>query len=102
LISTVRASFAPVPDSGLADQTMLAAAVEPALPAAEAPVEAGAVVVVVLLPLLQADTASVAAQAATVNANHPRRGIDLLNALLGDIFSPALRLEGRFPLGWPI
>jgi hypothetical protein len=99
-MSTVRASFAPVPVSGLADQTMLAAAVEPAVLVAEAPpVAAGGVLLVLLPPLLQADTASVAAQAATVNANHPRRGIDLLHALRCDIFSPALRLEGTFPLG---
>jgi hypothetical protein len=100
LMSTVRASLAPVPVSGLADQTMLAAAVEPAVLVAEAPpVAAGGVLLVLLPPLLQADTASVAAQAATVNANHPRRGIDLLHALRCDIFSPALRLEGTFPLG---
>jgi hypothetical protein len=78
LISTVRASFAPVPVSGLADQTMLPEVDVLATPVgvAEAaePVElAGAPALVLLVPLLHADTASAAANAAAASAKPPLR-----------------------------
>jgi hypothetical protein len=77
LISTVRASFAPVPVSGLADQTMLPEVAVLAAPVGAAePVEladAPAPALVLLLPLLHADTASTAANAAAASANPPLR-----------------------------
>src|SRR5580693_8614615 len=66
LISTVRASLAPVPDSGLADQTMLPEVAEPGADAAEAEPVAAAdevlplprLLLVVLLPPLEPQAAS--------------------------------------------
>ncbi len=64
LMSTVRASFAPVPDSGLADQTMLPEAAAAAVLLPAPPVAAGA------LLLLRA----AAAAAATAGGHGQRRG----------------------------
>src|ERR1700761_4538215 len=80
LISTVRASLAPVPVSGLADQTIL-------------PEVAGLTGAVgVLLPppplLLQADRASAAAHAAAPSASPPFRWRPRLCALRCDICAP--------------
>src|ERR1700761_3309220 len=85
LMSPVRASLAPVPVSGLADQTML-----PEVAALTLPVGALlAPLLPVLLPLLlHADKASVAAQAAAASAKPPLRWRTLLRALLRDICAP--------------
>src|SRR5580658_3068393 len=65
LISTVRASLAPVPDSGLADQTMLPKVAEPGADEAEPVAALDAVLplprlllVVLLLPPLEPQAAS--------------------------------------------
>ena len=77
LISTARASFAPVPDSGLADQTTLPEVAEVATLAA------GEIAPVLLPPpLLHADAASTAAPAAAASARPP------LRAFLRDISAP--------------
>ena len=89
LISTVRASFAPVPDSGLADQTMLPEVAEAAeLRGADA----------VPPPLLpHADTTSTAAPATAASARPPLRWSPLLGALPRDISAPpgVARPRGR-------
>jgi hypothetical protein len=70
LMSTVLASFAPVPVSGLADQTML-----PEVAVLAAPVAAGELLVPLPLPppLLHADAASTAANATAASAKPPLR-----------------------------
>jgi hypothetical protein len=76
-MSTVLASFAPVPVSGLADQTMLpeVAVLAAPLGAAE-PVELAEAPVPALVlppPLLHADAASTAANATAASAKPPLR-----------------------------
>src|SRR5580658_8201867 len=83
LISTVLASLAPVPLSGLASQTMLPDVVEPTLPVLEA---AGVVplLALLLLPLLpQAARVSTVTPARAVSPRTPfRRAGDLLRRFL--------------------
>jgi hypothetical protein len=89
LMSTVRASLAPVPDSGLADQTMSPDVVEPTLPVLLA---AGVLpLLALLLPLLppQAARVSTVTPARAVSPKPPfSRAGDLLRRLLRDICSP--------------
>jgi len=70
LISTVRASFAPVPVSGLADQPMLPEVAVAAVAGADELLPPP----LLLLPLLpHADTASTATPAIAASANPPLR-----------------------------
>src|SRR5579863_7693906 len=90
LISTVRASLAPVPVSGLADQTML--------PEVAVAAVAGADELPPPAPLLpHADTASAATLAIAASARPPLRWSPLLGALLRDISAPpgVARPRGR-------
>ena len=83
LISTVRASFAPVPVSGLADQTMLPEVAVAAVAGADA------LPPPLLPPLLpHADTTSTAAPAAAASARPLLRWSPLLGALPRDISAP--------------
>src|SRR5271165_5615022 len=66
LISTVRASLAPVPLSGLADQTMLPDVVEPTLLLLEALEPVAALLLLLLLLLLQAPRVTVVAAARAI------------------------------------
>src|ERR1700691_4496291 len=99
LISTVRASLAPVPDSGLADQTMLPDVAEPGaelvgeptaglelvpelvLPPPSAPVE-------LLLPPLEPQAASASTPAAASAAPTPPRRMKTMLCRLRDILPP--------------
>src|SRR5580658_636809 len=86
LMSTVRASLAPVPDSGLADQTMLPEVVEPTLL-----VLVGVLPPPALLPLLppQAARVSTVTPARAVSPKPPfSRAGDLLRRLLRDMCAP--------------
>src|SRR5580658_8886635 len=95
LMSTVRASLAPVPDSGLADQTMSPDVVEPTLLVAEpAGVLPPPALVVLLLP--QAARVSTVTPARAVSPKPPfSRAGDLLRRLLRDICSPPGLCPGR-------
>src|SRR5580658_2835580 len=88
LMSTVRASLAPVPDSGLADQTMSPDVVEPTLLVAEpAGVLPPPALVVLLLP--QAARVSTVTPARAVSPKPPfSRAGDLLRRLLRDMCAP--------------
>src|SRR5580692_7343092 len=95
LMSTVRASLAPVPDSGLADQTMLPDVVEPTLLVLPL---AGVLPPPALLPLLppQAARVSTVTPARAVSPNPPfSRAGDLLRRLLRDMCSPPGLCPGR-------
>src|ERR1700722_13464029 len=80
LISTVRASFAPVPVSGLADQTMLPDVAEPPAELVGEPTAVAELVlppprplVVVLLPLEPQAASSSTPHAASATPTPPRR-----------------------------
>ena len=118
LISTVRASLAPVPDSGLADQTMLPDVAEPVAELVGEPtavLEAAAEVVlppsapvpvVLLLPPLEPQAASASTPAAASAAPTPPRRIKAAPSRLRDILPPrdcARHRAGnlfRFLVGW--
>src|ERR1022692_2144852 len=77
LMSTVRASLAPVPDSGLADQTMSPDVVEPTLLELELVLPVPGLLLVLLLP--QAARVSTVTPASAVSPNPPfSRAGDLL------------------------
>src|ERR1700722_9143476 len=117
LISTVRASLAPVPVSGLADQTMLpdvaeplaelvgeATAVDEEPAAGELELPLRAPVPVVLLPL-EPQAASASAPAAASAAATPPRRMKAMPCRLRDILPPgiaALLSGGNFVSHWMI
>src|SRR5580693_5304668 len=90
LISTVLASLAPVPLSGLASQTMLPDVVEPTLPVLEAAGVVPLLALLLLLPLLpQAARVSTVTPARAVSPRTPfRRAGDLLRRFLRDMCAP--------------
>jgi hypothetical protein len=105
LISTVLASLAPVPDIGLADQTMLPDVADPGAAAAEADVEVAGVLaaaevadglvllpspepVDVLLPPLELHAASARTPAAVRAAPTPARRMKTTPSRLRDILPP--------------
>src|ERR1700689_4598775 len=103
LMSTVRASFAPVPVSGLADQTMLPDVAEPeaelvgeATAVDEVPAVGGlelpprAPVRVVLLLPLEPQAASASAPAAASAAATPPRRMKTMPCRLRDILPPGI------------
>jgi hypothetical protein len=93
LISTVRASLAPVPLSGLADHEIVVDVVGTAVePVAEA---AGALVV--LVPLLPQPAAASAATAASAASRQPRRTHGYLGDLERTIEAPSSEVWWTLP-----
>jgi hypothetical protein len=97
LISTVRASFAPVPDSGLADHTMLPEVAEPAAddvgdPTAVeelvAELEVPSAPVELLLPPLEPQAANASTPAAASATPSPPRRMKTMLSRLRDITPP--------------
>jgi hypothetical protein len=82
LISTVRASLAPVPDSGLADQTMLPDVVEP-MPLVDPELGVLELPLVVLVPLLP-QPARASAPTTPTRAVTRQRLAELLPTYLSD------------------
>src|ERR1700735_5566740 len=99
LMSTVRASFAPVPVSGLADQMMLPDVAEPeaelvgeptAVAVLELPLPNAPVPVELLLPPLEPQAASASTPAAASATPTPPRRMMAAPSRLRDIFPPGI------------